>query len=81
MWRYCYVDNIMLSANTVQEALEKYKASKRICADAQMNLREYASNSQEFTDAIPADDRANPDKLRDLGIPWQPTADDWWLPS
>ncbi|KAH7692994.1 Pao retrotransposon peptidase family protein, partial [Aphelenchoides avenae] len=67
----------MLSANSAEEALEKYQVSKRICADALMNLREYASNCQEFTAAIPADDRANPDKLRDLGIPWQPTADDW----
>lgn len=79
MWRNCYVDNIMLSANSVEEALQKYKVSKRICADAQMNLREYASNSKEFNSMIPPEDLASLDKLRNLGISWQCTADTWTI--
>ncbi|KAH7707223.1 hypothetical protein AAVH_25550 [Aphelenchoides avenae] len=43
---------------SLPEALEKYKISKQKCADPQMNLREYASNSAECNSGIPAEDRA-----------------------
>lgn len=46
--RNSYVDNIMMTANTYEEALEKYKSSKEIFKDAHMNLREFVSNHKQL---------------------------------
>ena len=35
-----------------------------------MNLREWASNSEEFMKLIPTQDKANASSLKDLGISW-----------
>ncbi|KAH7668158.1 Pao retrotransposon peptidase family protein [Aphelenchoides avenae] len=52
MLKNCYVDNVLLLADTVNEALAKYRDSKAIFAKIQMTLREYASNNSEFNNAI-----------------------------
>ncbi|KAH7694477.1 reverse transcriptase, partial [Aphelenchoides avenae] len=80
MLRNCYVDNVLLMADTVEEALQKYHESKAIFAKAQMPLREYASNDAKFNDALDPADRADLHKLRELGIRWDVTADYWDIP-
>ncbi|KAH7720378.1 CBN-SRU-33 protein [Aphelenchoides avenae] len=80
MLKNCYVDNILLMADTVEEALQKYSESKAIFAKAQMPLREYASNNSAFNDAVDPADRADLNKLRELGIRWDVTADYWDIP-
>lgn len=42
-----YVDNVLMSANSVEEAVQKYKKSKSLFAAIGMNLRAFISNSQE----------------------------------
>ncbi|KAH7676078.1 Pao retrotransposon peptidase family protein, partial [Aphelenchoides avenae] len=80
MLKNCYVDNILLMADTVEEAIQKYRESKAIFAKAQMPLREYASNNAKFNDAVDPADRADLNKLRELGIRWDVTADYWDIP-
>ncbi|KAH7718432.1 Pao retrotransposon peptidase family protein [Aphelenchoides avenae] len=79
MLKYCYVDNVILMADNVNEALQKYRASKATFAKIQMPLREYASNNAQFNNAIDPVDRAELEKLRELGIRWDVTADYWDL--
>ncbi|KAH7695391.1 Pao retrotransposon peptidase family protein [Aphelenchoides avenae] len=45
-----------------------------------MTLREYASNNSEFNNSIDQADRADLEKLRELGIRWDVTADYWDIP-
>ncbi|KAH7711566.1 Pao retrotransposon peptidase family protein-like protein [Aphelenchoides avenae] len=80
MLKNCYVDNVLLMADNVDEALQKYRESKAIFAKAQMPLREYASNNTKFNDAVDPADRADLNKLRELGIRWNVTADYWDIP-
>ncbi|EYC34853.1 hypothetical protein Y032_1341g3835 [Ancylostoma ceylanicum] len=42
-----YVDNILIGAESVTEALEKYVQSKQLFSEIGMNLREYISNNHE----------------------------------
>jgi hypothetical protein len=65
-----YVDNIMMSAESVDEAMQKYHESKMIFSEAKMNLREYISNREEVNQAIPEADRLNKEFAKVLGIPW-----------
>ncbi|KAH7724126.1 Pao retrotransposon peptidase family protein-like protein [Aphelenchoides avenae] len=80
MLNNCYVDNVLLMADTVKEALDKYRGSKAIFAQIQMVLREYASNNAVFNTSIEQSDRADLEKLRELGIRWDVTADYWDIP-
>lgn len=54
--RNCYCYNIVLAADTVQESLEKCHQTKAIFADAQMNAKEFASNSKELFAQPPNED-------------------------
>ncbi|KAH7700132.1 Pao retrotransposon peptidase family protein, partial [Aphelenchoides avenae] len=80
MLKNCYVDNVLLMADNVNEALQKYRDSKATFAKIQMPLREYASNNSQFNNAIDPADRAELEKLRELGIRWDVTADYWDIP-
>ncbi|KAH7706709.1 Pao retrotransposon peptidase family protein [Aphelenchoides avenae] len=81
MLKNCYVDNVLLLADTVDEALQKYRDSKAIFAKIQMTLREYASNNSEFNTSIDQADRADLEKLRELGIRWDVTSTTGTFPS
>ncbi|KAH7723906.1 Pao retrotransposon peptidase family protein [Aphelenchoides avenae] len=73
----CYVDNIYLTADDLAEAQAKYKASKGIFADMNMNLREFATNDPEFNQALPKEDQAHFDGFKQLGINWDLNTDVW----
>ncbi|KAH7716457.1 Pao retrotransposon peptidase family protein [Aphelenchoides avenae] len=79
--RNCYVDNVVLAADSVEQALEKYKQTKAIFADAKMNAREFASNSKELLAQIPKDDVSDSvDLFHSLGVNWDFTDDCWVMP-
>ncbi|VDN21486.1 unnamed protein product [Gongylonema pulchrum] len=56
--RNLYVDNAIIEAEIPEEAKSKYKEVKEIFKTAQMNMREFLSNSIEFNKSIPESDQA-----------------------
>ncbi|KAI1722128.1 phlebovirus glycoprotein g2 domain-containing protein [Ditylenchus destructor] len=78
--RNTYVDNILMSANSTNEAKAKIVESKHIFAEAKMNLREYISNSPEVNESVPAEDRLGKAHAKVLGIPWNPDTDELSIP-
>ncbi|KAH7709396.1 Pao retrotransposon peptidase family protein [Aphelenchoides avenae] len=80
IWSNCYVDNVILGADSLEEALEKYRLSKEYFASAKMQLRQFASNSADFNDQLPPEDAAEFRHLMNLGYEWD-VASDCWLVS
>uniref|UniRef100_A0A183BUB6 Integrase catalytic domain-containing protein n=1 Tax=Globodera pallida TaxID=36090 RepID=A0A183BUB6_GLOPA len=71
MFNNLYVDNLLLECETADEAKQKYNEAKRVFSDAKMNLREFVSNSAEFMNSIPPEDRLEvKDVAKVLGIQW-----------
>ncbi|KIH44929.1 hypothetical protein ANCDUO_25036, partial [Ancylostoma duodenale] len=76
-----YVDNVILSANTPEEAIAKYRESKSLFASMHMNLREFLCNSAVVNSAISPSDRIrNASTVKLLGIPWKPDLDNLVVP-
>ncbi|KIH53908.1 integrase core domain protein [Ancylostoma duodenale] len=76
-----YVDNVILSANTPEEAIAKYRASKSLFKSMHMNLREFLCNSNIVNAAISSSDRIrNASSVKLLGIPWKPDVDTLVIP-
>ena len=48
-----YVDNIVTGVNAIEEAKTLYSEAKSLFATASMNLREWASNLQQFMESVP----------------------------
>ena len=65
-----YVDNVLLGANSVQNAYEIYLESKDIFKRASMNLREWISNCSEFLNLLPESDVVRGSIVKIFGIPW-----------
>ncbi|XP_060570805.1 uncharacterized protein LOC132729079 [Ruditapes philippinarum] len=65
-----YVDNVITGTNTWEEAYDLYKTSKRIFANASMNLREWASNSSQLNEMIPTTDQTKSISIKVLGHTW-----------
>ncbi|VDL78257.1 unnamed protein product [Nippostrongylus brasiliensis] len=70
-----YVDNVILTASHVEETLEKYRKSKAIFNEMNMNLRGYLSNYKELSGAISPQDRSGQLKSKVLGIEWYSAED------
>jgi hypothetical protein len=65
-----YVDNLAMMCQNSQEAMEMYKKSKEAFAGAQMNLREYTTNSVIAREMIPKDECIQDELVKFLGIKW-----------
>ncbi|KAK6729049.1 hypothetical protein RB195_006229 [Necator americanus] len=72
-----YVDNIMMTADTAEEALQKYRDSKILFAKIGMNLREYISNSNEVNSQIPIRDSLENGPLKFLGVNYNTILDNF----
>lgn len=69
--RNSYVDNIFLSAESIEEAERLYGISKKAFADCGMNLREYASNNESFNKyVVSQNEQEVPTEVKVLGLKW-----------
>uniref|UniRef100_A0A7I4Z578 CCHC-type domain-containing protein n=1 Tax=Haemonchus contortus TaxID=6289 RepID=A0A7I4Z578_HAECO len=74
-----YVDNIIVTTSSEEEALQFYTDSKQLFNDLRMNLREFRSNDETLNARIaPADLSANT-LQKVLGIRWQSEKDELLL--
>ena len=76
-----YVDNLITGTQTLAEAKSLYGEAKEIFATVSMNLREWASNSEELLSFIPASDRADQSILKVLGLNWNLKNDTLSIPG
>ncbi|KAK6762557.1 hypothetical protein RB195_023326 [Necator americanus] len=72
-----YVDNILLQAKSVPEAVRKYKESKYLFSKIGMNLREYISNSEEVNSRIPYSDKLQSGSMKILGVDYNTITDNF----
>ncbi|KAK6764978.1 hypothetical protein RB195_025059 [Necator americanus] len=72
-----YVDNILLQAESVPEAVRKYKESKYLFSKIGMNLREYISNSEEVNSRIPYSDKLQSGSMKILGVDYNTITDNF----
>ena len=65
-----YMDNLITGTGSVPEAIQLYQKSKEMLAAAGMNLHELMSNSPEFMQCIPVEDRGPTGECSVLGLTW-----------
>ena len=70
-----YMDNLLASVETVEEAYNIYKEGKSIFAKALMNLHEWTSNSTEFNALLSESDHVKSTKQKVLGLSWDLSTD------
>jgi len=70
-----YVANVITGVSTPKEADQFYKEAKPLFQSSSMNLREWASNCDEFLHSIPESDRATGNKMKVLGTTWDMNSD------
>uniref|UniRef100_A0A7I4XW91 Integrase catalytic domain-containing protein n=1 Tax=Haemonchus contortus TaxID=6289 RepID=A0A7I4XW91_HAECO len=69
-----YVDNLILTSDTLQESIELYRKAKQIFIDLGMNLREFTSNNNTVMQTIQETDKADTPQPKVLGLKWNPQA-------
>ena len=79
-----YVDDLILSADTIEEAILIRREITEILGEIKMKIRKWASNSRDILDTIPPEDRyptlddSNNLISKDtkcLGVSWSPSKD------
>lgn len=70
-----YVDNLITGTDTIDNANDIYSEAKEAFSSASMYLRGWSSNSNEFMDSIPDDDKDTQTTNKILGLKWN-TRDD-----
>ena len=75
-----YVDNVITSCHTEQEAVQYYKEARSIMSNAYFNLWSWSSNSARLQ-AITAQEKTSDDghSINILGLRWNPTTDNIML--
>ncbi|KAK6745228.1 hypothetical protein RB195_011757 [Necator americanus] len=72
-----YVDNILLQAESVPEAVRRYKEPKHLFSKTGMNLREYISNSEEVNSRIKYSDKLQSGSMKILGVDYNTMTDNF----
>nr|CDJ91166.1 Zinc finger domain containing protein [Haemonchus contortus] len=75
VYRNVYVDNVILTASNEEEAMEKYKKSKAIFAEMNMNLRGYLTSNEEVNKVISSHDKSMHSVTKVLGVCWDSVKD------
>ncbi|XGW18236.1 hypothetical protein V3C99_002673 [Haemonchus contortus] len=70
-----YVDNVILKASNEEEAIEKYRKSKAIFAEMNVNLRRYLTNNEKVNKDIPSQDKSMHSVTKVLGVCWDAVKD------
>ncbi|WKY06610.1 hypothetical protein Q1695_006637 [Nippostrongylus brasiliensis] len=70
-----YVDNLLMTATTPDEALERLQKARQIFTEINMNLREFRTNSEEVNDRIPPDKLSKSIIPKVLGLQWNSAED------
>ena len=74
-----YVDNVITGVSTPKEAGQFYEEAKPLFQSSSMNLREWASNCDEFLQSIPESDRIAGNKMNVLGTTWDMNSDSLFI--
>ncbi|PIC41315.1 hypothetical protein B9Z55_008776 [Caenorhabditis nigoni] len=74
-----YVDNVLFTPMSQEEALKNYAHSKEAFQKMHMNLREFLCNSEQVMDQIPVDDKSKSTKVKVLGHSWDSIADTYTI--
>uniref|UniRef100_A0A7I4YWZ2 DUF1758 domain-containing protein n=1 Tax=Haemonchus contortus TaxID=6289 RepID=A0A7I4YWZ2_HAECO len=72
-----YVDNLFVTADSVDEANAKYKALKDLFKDININLRAFVANDPDIMENIAEVDKASSLFPKVLGIPWNSLTDEF----
>ncbi|VDL84674.1 unnamed protein product [Nippostrongylus brasiliensis] len=70
-----YVDNLFFAAESSIEAISKYKATKTIFGELNMNLREFMSNDASVNAQLSSKDISSEENPKVLGIRWKSAMD------
>ncbi|XGW35402.1 hypothetical protein V3C99_018986 [Haemonchus contortus] len=70
VYRNVYVDNVILAASNEEKAIEKYRKSKAIFAEMNVNLRGYFTNNEKVNKAISSHGRSIQSITKVLGVCW-----------
>ena len=70
-----YVDNIMCTADSEEEILEKYKKLKEFFNSMRMNLRSFSSNASSAMQAMAEADKESEQVVKILGLQWNTRTD------
>lgn len=73
-----YVDDYTGGADTTEEAVAIYRELKVAFQSAGFNIRKFVSNSEEFLNLLPENDKEQicDDAVKTLGVVWRPSVDD-----
>ncbi len=70
-----YVDNLIISMKSTEEAIVFQQEADQYFADAKMRIREWMSNDEEVMEAIPEKDCASSRFPKILGVRWDMNRD------
>ena len=76
-----YVDNLITGRKNGAEAIQLYEDAKERFKEMSMNLREWASNSNEVRKAFQEEDSYKDKELKVLGLMWNIDADELTIPT
>ncbi|VDO85063.1 unnamed protein product, partial [Haemonchus placei] len=74
-----YVDNVLLTDDSTQSLIEKYKSLKQVFNNMSMNLRQFITNDDYCNKSIALKDLSTSKSIKILGIPWNHQKDTFHL--